>query len=107
MARSINERVAVCLDRKRAVKLLASPDFVSAKSINEDIMTVSLMRKHSLTVKNVAIAFSILQESKRMLYELYYLHFLPIFKDRLAYVLIETDEICIRIDKKSEEGLYS
>lgn len=107
MSRSINERVAICLDRKRAVKLLSSPDFISAKSISESIMTVSLMRRKSLEVKNVMIAFFILQESKRLLYELYYLHFLPIFKDRLSCVLIETDALIIRVDKESPEGLYA
>lgn len=108
MSRGKSERVTICLDEKKATKLLAKSNFTNAISITEDMMCVSMLTKKTLLVKNLMMAFYILQESKRLLYEAYYCHFLPVFKNRLSCVLVETDGFTIRLLGGSENGnLYS
>lgn len=106
MSRGTSERVTICQDAKRATKLLAKSNFVNAISINENMMCVSLLTKKTMATKNLMVAFWILQESKRLIYSAYYLHFLPVFRERLSCVMVETDGMIVKIVGRGDEGNF-
>lgn len=106
MSKCFNQRVVVCTEKQKAIKLLYNNNFVNAESVTADMMIIALKKKRSLITKNILISFHILEESKRLLYQTYYCELMPVFRNRLSLVLCDTDSLLIKITGASERSLY-
>lgn len=69
----------ICTDEKSAERLIASPLFIGARIINENTMAIFRRQSSVKMNKMYAIGFSILENSKRYMYQSYYDIFQPHF----------------------------
>lgn len=89
--------VDLITDKKRALKLIASPSFQSFKIIDENLVIVS---RHvtSLTLNRpIYTGFSVLDISKIFMYEFHYNHIKPKYADKAKLLFTDTDSLCYHI----------
>ena len=87
-------RVELVTNSDRLVKLLSKPAFESFKIFNENLVGIHLRKLRVMLDKPIYIGFSILDLSKRLMYEFHYKHMLKKYGDRATLLFTDTDSLC-------------
>lgn len=104
LSNGINERVVLCQNEQQAIKYISKSEFLDAKSINDNLVMISLKKKRSLLLNNILIGYHVLQASKHKIYYDYYFRIKPVFGPRIRVLFWETDGGALEIVK--EPNLY-
>lgn len=100
---NLRNRVNIDLvtDKKKALKLIASPSFQSFKIVNDDLVIVS---RHitSLTLNRpLYTGFSVLDISKIYMYEFHYNHIKKLYDSKAKLLFTDTDSLCYSVQTKN------
>ena len=95
---NIRKRINVKLinDKRKYLKIVNKPSFVSQKIIDKNFITVHCKKKVLTLNKPIFVGFCILELSKLLMYQFYYDYVLKTFND-LKLLFTDTDSLVYEI----------
>ena len=91
--------IRICTSKRQALKLTKLPTFVSMNSINENLVTVELMKKKCIFDSPIMIGSEVLFNSKCNLYNYMYNIVPTLFgSENITYSFRDTDSIIYKIE---------
>jgi hypothetical protein len=91
------KNIDLVFDEVKCLKLLAKPQFESAKIINENLVLVDRVKKRVVLDKPMYAGFCILELSKHLMFDFHYNVIKKEFGDRALVCFTDTDSLLYRL----------
>nr|DAC81386.1 TPA_asm: PolB [Parasteatoda house spider adintovirus] len=92
------ENIDIVVDKKKALKLIASPSFNSFNIIDDNLVIISRHVTSLVLNRPVYTGFTVLDISKIFMYEFHYNHIRNKYGEKAKLLFTDTDSLCYHIE---------
>lgn len=98
-----HNNIEIVNQRRRGIKLTASPALMNFKILNNDLSVFQLKKVEVKLTTPIYVGFSVLELSKHKMYDFYYNTLKREYGDRMSLILTDTDSFILRL---KTENMY-